>query len=346
MKMRARFIQVLVAVVIVGFVIATCTTGVTTRSYLATQNPGDVWTWSLNSDSTFSATNEETGYTYSGDLDTLSSGFLKFTIQSTTDPGATVGDIAYGFEVPDTALVIKPAGSTDAIFGVAQGPCPSTGTIHANSIDIPRPGWTYSVDHAYSTVTAIITGSTLEVSSDKYNLDGSLNSHEDSTGLTCADGRVTNPSSPSVATMTPNGGYLVDSGSGNGGNFGMQAPVSDIVISDVLASGREYRGILYKDINTPSESTELIWARPNGSGGLAGGQYTDIEAGTEDTVNAANIIFNTQPVPGIYRASKTDGSGTTDILFVINRLSSKYMMFGISIDPGTSQPQVFIAMER
>lgn len=346
MKIRAGFVQIFVVVVLVGLVIATCTTGVTTRSYLATQNPGDVWSWSLNSDGTFDATNEETGYDYSGDLDTLTSGFLKFTITSTTDPGATVGDIAYGFEVSDTVLVIKPAGSTDAIFGVAQGSCPPSGTLIANAIDIPHPGWAYSVNHAYSTITATISGATIDVSSDKYNLDGSLNEHEDSTGLTCSSGRVTNPLSPSVATMTPNGGFLVDNGSGNGGNFGMQAPTSNVSISDVLAAGREYRGILYKDINTASESTELIWARPSGSSSIDGGEYIDVEAGTEDTVNAATITFNSQPSPGIIRASKVDGSGTTDILFVVNRISSKYMMFGISIDPGTSAPQVFIAIER
>ena len=33
------------------------------RKFLATQNPGDVWEWTLT-DTTFNATNEETGYNY------------------------------------------------------------------------------------------------------------------------------------------------------------------------------------------------------------------------------------------------------------------------------------------
>ena len=70
--------------VLLAFAIGACeddSSSDTSNSYTATQSPGDVWSWTLTS-STFTATNDTTGFTYSGGKETLANLFLKLTVNS------------------------------------------------------------------------------------------------------------------------------------------------------------------------------------------------------------------------------------------------------------------------
>ena len=136
--------------------------GSTIATYLGTQPPGDVWTWTLDHGAgTFSARDATSGYTYSGTISQVTgtgivgNGFTKLSIASTTDPAASswTQHEAFAVEFPGVALLVSPPGPsalTDAnisngyysrlIVASARGGCPSSGGTF-NTVVIPRIGW-------------------------------------------------------------------------------------------------------------------------------------------------------------------------------------------------------------
>lgn len=79
------------------------------RVYLGTQSPGDAWSWTIYGidSGTFEATNHENGYYYSGDFTGVGSGYNKYTVISSTQPGLSLPRDVYGLELPGTAFYIN-----------------------------------------------------------------------------------------------------------------------------------------------------------------------------------------------------------------------------------------------
>lgn len=154
------------------------TTTATSRSYLGTQSPGDVWSWAITTDAggsgSFSATNATTTYTYSGTVSTLPSKFLKLAITATTDPAITpLPAYAYAFEIPNTAVIVKPAGNhARVIIAAAQGTSPTANGSY-NWLTIPTTGWNADNSVAYGVTSTTLTGSTFDFSHSYYLLSGS-----------------------------------------------------------------------------------------------------------------------------------------------------------------------------
>lgn len=307
------------------------------RSYLGTQNPGDVWVWTIDTTGgtgTFSAVNEETTYTYEGDVETLPNGFLKLTITDTTHPGLTLPAYAYALEFQDNVLLIKPAGpNPEVIVAVALGDCPGEDTVY-NWIKLLSDEIDSAADEAYGISSSEVSGSDISFTHTRYTLDGTVygGGPVTDTGFSCADGRITRTSVPTdVIAVTPAGLFVFDKGYGNGGVIGMKQPVADVSISDLLLSGREFRGILFQ----PEESvgdTKPVWLRPDPAnpGQMIGGEYEDdFEAGTEQTDNST-ISFTSQDDPGIVNAVLTSSHSLVfDIIFMINRIDGKYFLYGV-----------------
>ena len=339
----------LAALVFAFFIAILCGCGTengttTSRSYLGTQSPGDVWTWAITTNSvgsgTFSATNATTTYSYSGTVSTLPSKFLKLAITATTDPAiTTLPAYAYAFEIPNTAVLVKPAGNNArVIIASAQGTSPTTNGSY-NWLTIPPPGWNSDTSIAYGVTSATLTGSTFDFAHNYYLLSGSPASPATGfdNGFSASNGKITKAGSDMTIGMTPSGVFVGDSGPGNGGFAGMKAPSTNVDLNSVLASGKEYRGVLYKyDASGPD--TLLVWGRRNLSGGLTGGPYTDVEAGTEDTAHQAVFTFSTQTTPGILNGTATmQVSGTTtNCTMLINQINGKYIVFGIFLSDETS----------
>jgi hypothetical protein len=136
--------------------------GATVASYLGTQPPGDVWTWTLDHGAgTFSAQDRTTGYTYSGTLSQVTgtgivgNGFTRLSIAATTDPAAAgwTKQEAFAVEFPGVALLVSPPGPpapshggptngyiSSLIVASAIGACPATGGTF-NTVVIPRTTW-------------------------------------------------------------------------------------------------------------------------------------------------------------------------------------------------------------
>ena len=87
---------------------------------MGTQGPGDVWDWSI-SNGKFDATNETTGFTYSGTESMLPTGFMKLTVQATSDP----------------------------IVACSLGSNPPGPTVDFNYVNVPKQGWTTERPHVW-----------------------------------------------------------------------------------------------------------------------------------------------------------------------------------------------------
>ena len=142
-------------------------------SYLGTQSPGDVWTWNIDrTAATFSATNEITTYSYSGTVGMLPNDFLLLTVTGTTDPGLTPPALAYAYEVPNTALIVKPAeADSKVIVAVKEGECLTQDATY-NWIVMPWANWDSNGDGAYGVTSITVNGSSYDLSHNEYNLDG------------------------------------------------------------------------------------------------------------------------------------------------------------------------------
>jgi hypothetical protein len=319
-----------------------------TRTYVGTQAPGDLWTWSILPGGTWNATNDTLGFMYAGTWATLPSGFVKLTIATSTDPGTAAGDAAYALEVPDSVLVVMPAGADENLILAARtGTCAAGPSLALNYVQMTDSGFDELTDEAYGVAAVTIAGSTWSGTGASYLLDGTSLGSSPLPSLTCSLGLVTNPLDPSdVSVYAPTGVLISDSGPGMGGVMGMDAPATNVDLSDVLALGREYRAFSYQDESLTGQDNRPHWARPNGTGGLAGGDYVDIETNVEDMATSATLLFTSQPLPGVVNGTLTDGAGTSPIVFMINRIAGRYFLFGVSVNTSDGLPYNFIALEQ
>lgn len=318
-----------------------------TRAYVGTQSPGDLWSWTLRSDGTFDAANETLSYTYAGTYARLPSDYLKLTVTSSTEPGMTLPGTAYAFEVPGSALVVQPVGSdSNVMVAVATSTCPAGSSFDLAWVELTRSTWDVVTDEAYGTASVSVTGSTWDLTTSGFLLDGTAMGSDVVTGLTCTAGIITDPASPAaVIAIAPTGVFIRDGGPGEGAVMGMRAPTSPVSLSDLVLAGREFRGFHYEDASLGSFDSVAVWARPDGAGSMHGGEYDDIEANVEASRPPATIAFGAQASPGIVNATLTDEAGTSDIVFMINELGGRYFLFGISVDTHDGHPYNFIVIE-
>ncbi len=317
------------------------------RDYVGTQSPGDLWTWSVLPGGTWSAANSTLGYTYAGTWTTLPSSYLELTITETTEPGASVGDKAYALEVPDTALVVKPAGAgSNLIIAARLGACAAGPTLALNWVEVTDATWDDATSDAYGVAAVTVSGATWTGSVDAWLLDGTSLGSDTMPTFSCSGGVVRNVAAPSeVIALAPTGAFISDNGPGGGGVMGMTVPPAPIVLADLVAAGREYRAFQYKDASSGSDDSRASWARA-GEGRLTAGDYKDIVLNLEDNLSTATITFDSQPLPGIVRGTLDDGAGSSDIIFVVNRLGGRYFMFGIAVDTSDTKPYNFVAIEQ
>jgi hypothetical protein len=316
-----------------------------TRSYLGTQMPGDVWEWFIDGGSeTFQASNNTLSYDYSGTFVELPNKFLKLTVEMSTEPGFSTPASAYALEVPNSLLFVKPlSASSEMIVCTARGACPASPDTYnwVQLLDFP-----FSLTHnAYGISEMTISGLDYDFAHTTYQINGTVSGISASTGFRCATGELTHPVDPVVIGITPSGLFVGDSGPGAGGFVGIDTPAAPLVTADIIAAGREFRGLLFSDSSTGSE-TKPIWVRPNGSGGLSGGDYDDFEAGIEHFPPRATIELGTQVQPGVFNGTLTDDIGTVHIVSIVNLIDGKYFLFAAGYSSHRSdEPYNFLLIE-
>ena len=337
---------------------------VTGNEYLGTQSPGDVWNWTIGV-SEFSAENETLGYTYSGDVEQLGNGFLKLTISSTTDTGASSGDVAYALEYPEVALLVKPDGEdSDVIVCAGQGALPTSDASY-NYVNMPHDAWTES-DEVWGVAESTVNGTNFTFDLYKWLITNTTPAHSsEELGLafTGSAGRLDANTGDTTIAITPAGVFIGDNGPNSGGFVGVEAPASDMGTTTIFQEDHQFLGVLFKDGSTdPDEDdTEPIWASIDSSAGnyLAGGSFdgSDFENATPGD-ESVRLTISSEIQPGVFSGQLTDygtngiyNGGTdddsvSDFCFLMNEINGKYFIFGISLDGYSDKPYNFLVIEQ
>lgn len=312
------------------------------RNYVGTQAPGDVWTWNLTS-TTFSAVNTTRGTSYSGSSTLLDSGYYKLAVTASSDPAAPVGSAAYAFDVPGVAIIVQPAGTiTNPVVGAAVGTNP-TGSTNYNWISIPSSSWESGHNEAYGTAVIAMTSATSgSILITQNSITGAvLGTHNQPVDWT--SGEFT--TSGSTGVVTPAGMIMVDNGPGEGGVFGVKAAAANVDLAD-LAS-QEYRGMLFKGGGAgASGGTELLKITTNGTGGLDGVAYVNVETGELDPPgNHVTLTFGAQASPGLVNGVLHLHSEDQNIVLAINKIGGKYMIYGFAAS-SDGVPDNFLLIQK
>lgn len=251
--------------------------------YKGTQSPGDVWDWTLNHDNNTFTTVWDYGtfddltddIQIEGTFETLSTGYLKCTINNVTPSNADIPDdgsaFFYAMLLPDVAMMIKPEGSIkgDLIAAVAAGDCADIPGDYNYILTAPGNGEAYNpaTEEAYGVVSIVDNGNgNYGISGDKYSLDcaneGACTLSGAITGLptaVCSENGTVVISSDDNATQvvgqfTAAGVMMLDRGKGNGGVLAFQQS-SSYDFNDLV--GSELIGLAYLPHNTDEKTVAI-----------------------------------------------------------------------------------------
>ncbi len=315
-----------------------------TRGYVGTQQPGDVWSWTLGA-SNFSGTNETLGYIYSGSVQQLQSGFAALTIDSTNDPDVAPGSRAYAVEIPGTCLLVRPAGEERLlpIIGTGLGSNPTAETLTMNWITVPREGFDVLGDDAFGVAefTRTEAGYDLEIEFGRIGYESGPLEIGSGGQLVEQDGRflVLDEGQPDVVFgLQRSGVFMADFGPNAGGIIGMQVPSSPLSWSDVASV--DYIGMLVR-----SNRSQLVQCGPGSSPGVLRGYglFTEgaIESGVPDDFDpGVELRLGTNIANGLYTVnlrSLEEGAPDEQLFLIAGEVDGKRVMFGFggNVDDGT-----------
>lgn len=307
-----------------------------TRDYVATQQPGDVWAWTLNA-STFTGANETLGNNYSGSLAHLSSGFSLLTIDASNDPDVVPGSKAYAVEIPGTCILVRPAGGDEVlpIIGTGLGSNPTEEAMSMNWITVPSAGFDVNTDDAFGVAhfTRTETGYSLNIDFGKLTYEsGDLEEGMGGT-LVVRDGRYVvaeeEEGGDTVFGLQRSGVFMADNGPNLGGIIGMNVPSSPLPWSDI--AGREFIGMLVK-----SNRSQLVKCSPGADPGTLRGyglfSEEDIASGTPDDPDSGVILsLIAETSPGLFTVYLTGlepGASDEKMFVIAGVVDGKRVLFG------------------
>jgi hypothetical protein len=282
-----------------------------TYSYSGTQSPGDVWSWTISTE-TFSGTNETMGLWVTGEWTTLSSGFGKATIKGSNDPLA-VGNHAYFLEFPDTMLLVKPDQDGDSRVMI----CAAAATLEPSEgkylyVNIPKSGWDPS-SPAYGTVEASKNGGKWKFETTSYMVTGEFENQESpgTYDFVFSNGKFTAEASVSSMEifMTPSSVFMGDAGAGGGGFAGekLETFTTAEFSSALNHTFKGVRFIYYPNSLPATGETEAISCTKivtNGADALKANDYSNIETGT--SLGGVIITFEAQQPTGFFKGYVKD----------------------------------------
>lgn len=316
-----------------------------TTSYVGTQSPGDVWTWVLG-EGTFTASNEDEGVGYSGTFSTLSSGFIKCVVTSSTDPAVSADGSAifYMLEYPDTMLMVKPNLSNDRLIVCASIATSAPPAGRFNWVKVPERAWDMTSSTSYGTGELVSSGGTFDVTLNKYKLDGTLKETTVESGAVFSSGRFSRPGGALQVFVTASGFFVGDNGHKSGGFAGVTLETVDMS----AATAKSYRGFLFSyDAAAARGEIKAVGCEPSGtSRTLNSWSYSNIETGAVDTSSNGKIAFGPADGTGVITANLTKADGTSKtIKMVAAAVGGKYIIAGIDAS-STSQPDNFFLVQQ
>ncbi len=321
--------------------------GVQVRTYVGSQSPGDVITVQLNYAGglfTFTSDNGTTGTTaddpqIGGNLELLSSGFLKLTVTSAVNVSvATDGTaIAYAMEVPGLVLLVKPAGSGEDIMALAyQGGCDSILSDY-NWVQVAFGSESYNVNtsEAYGTATLSGTTSSITVSGNKFTMSGTdLGAINPPGPGSCSNGQIEFTSDSINGFISAAGAMILDNGSGNGGIIAFKQ--NSLTLADV--GSRTYIGLFFEPNSDDIKPVQLNFtSATSGTGAL----FDNVETGAVSSTNSGTVTLSSIS-NGLLTASFTNTDGTTNMKGMVYQTADGTALVLIGADVGSTAPFVII----
>jgi hypothetical protein len=299
------------------------------RYYMGTQRGGGLWTWWIGP-SAFGATDQATGYTYSGTKTVLPTGFLKLVVSSSTDPIIGTGARAYALEYPSAALFVQPWGARGYIAAAALGPCLSA-TETFNWITVPPIA---AVVYEFNgTFTLTPTGAATD-----YTVSGERNLTDETTqpisGTASCRGGAVGTSLGDVGAVAQSKAMALDHSKVDGaGRFGVTLPATNVDLTTV--DSRSYRGFLFRLLPT-GDVIRPVAVEPLDVD-LRLSCYVNVETGdrcstSEDfRVSLSDAI---QTAPGVIRFTMIRPTALefAEVLAAVNFVGSKLVLYGIVSD--------------
>jgi len=276
--------------------------------------PGSKWDAVLRGDGSFSidkytnAADTTVDFGVTGTYTNLDTGFKKLTVEAVTGSGGpSVGDVAYGLEIPGFMFALKPAGGSDQVIPmVISGACPTT-DVDANWVKVNTGDGVSDFANADLAGTfnfnATTSAATLPA---RYNVSGGgLGSNTVGSG-TCANGIMTIGNVEMF--LTSNGGASVNTDNTDPTQSEFIFAFGQKAITDVNSLDGTYAGLLIDESKAAGSVIEPV--KIVCSAGTCTGQgYTNVETGTVSS-GSVSITFGApdSPSTGFITGTLTDGS--------------------------------------
>ena len=329
------------------------TSGSSSTSY---SGPGSKWDVSLNSAAnTFVITRapdaaSAVDMTVNGTYETTTSGFLKLTVTSASGTDApTAGAQAYALNVPGFVFLLKPLDANSEIIPmVASGSCPSSSQSFnwmVTSHEASGQGTTLE-DNRDLLGTATFNGTDTMSIPAQYDLQGDdITTPNNTITGSCSNGIISlNDGNPITLYLSTAGAGLVDifaQGSGTATETDDRHTVIVAMPQDTISSlsslDGNYIGIVFNESVSSGDKTAPVWANFNSAGTTTAGEFTDVDAGTQDPnqVTITGISIDS-PANGFFRATLTSGSDTAPMSCQVTKNaagSGQNIIFCVGIDP-------------
>ena len=291
--------------------------------------PGSKWDVSLRADSTFNFTrrpdlDSAVDLTVDGTYVRLDSGFLAFTVTDATgDDAPSNGDTAWGLEVPDFALFLKPDDSDDGRFiaMVTAGNCP-TADVTANWVmvkkssdaDATESDRDYFGSFAFDAVaeTAVLPG--------RFAIDDAFTSQggQDLGAGTCTDGimRVDD----AAMYLTNNGGALVHTNQSDDDDSNIIFAMNQTPIVNMDTLDGNFAGLIF-DESPAVDASQVMPTTMSCSLGLCTGDLlTDVESGVSSQVSFDLNLTGSldQPDVGMITGSLVSDGNAGNVACIVN----------------------------
>ena len=320
-------------------------------TYGGTSSPGDLISWTVDRDNnTFFMQNMDSingGWIY-GSVQSFPTGFLKFTVSSSSFGDVPTNSQAYALEVPGLVLFVHPINtdpggtdttSTDAPHLMALAAVGNSCDTFPGEYNVAMVGYYPGIPEA-DVMYADLTVSEPAVNSyalslTPYQVSTQVAGTSDSGSLNCMGGSMfdVDPASNFFGFISGSGALVIDLGSGQGGLIGFKA--GDI---SAAAANKTYTGIFssYDEIN--GDEVAPVQASCNGFV-CQGVPMNNVETGEVDTIEAASVDLSGGFTNGLATGTVTDTSaGTFNVIATAYETGSKTVIYLTGWDPskGTS----------
>ena len=334
-----------------------------TYSYAGTQSPGDVWSWTISTE-TFTGSCEsglQSGFWVTGEWNILASGFSKAHVINSSDDGAK-GSYAYFLEFPNTMLLVKPlseGGNNDKVIICAASTTLEPATGRYNFVNIPKRNWDTSAS-ALGTVEVTNPGGPggdWDFNVVNFLITGEPCSSSIESDYTYSNGTFSKDGSPLKIFMTPSFVFLGDNGPDQGGFGGASLEaISTSELSSII--NHTFIGVrfLYYPLTGTGETEPVKLVKKAGTDTVRGGGL-NVETGDNlPNTGYVEITFEAQQANGFIKANVASYNqysvylGYQMFQGIISRIgpadNKKYMLFGIGYEYDSDRAFNFLAIQN